>query len=646
MTVSDSAPDWDEIPLDLRACAQWVPWHYYGSRDSKRTKIPLKASDPSKRASTTDPATWGPFEQALDAVKREVADGVGFVVTADDDFAGLDIDNCRNPDTGELSELAARAVTALHSYVEVTPSGRGIRIWVRAPGVSFPRKKFPALDIELYTEARYFTVTGQPIGDAREICERGSELTEFWRNVEIQAGDVALLSRARAASNGKKFSRLYDRGEHEYGSESEADLALCGMLAFWTKGDRDAIDRVFRRSALMREKWDRDDYASRTLDTAIDGLGADRPSFALTGFSAEDFESAVAERLLSLRVSQEAQARLHATEFAPPALATTFAEVLALPEPQISWTVEQLAEHGHNVLLAAQFKAGKTTLLLNLVRAMVDDVPFLGRFNCQLEGRACYLNCELTEADAQRWIKDLQFANPERALLVGLRGQPNPLASVQGQRWLVDFLKRHNVSTLIVDTFRASYFGDSHNDNAQVARYTALLDSVKAEANVSMLVLSHHFGRKEHEPGQEHGQGAVELDNWADMRWLLTLGGDSRFLAATGRTDGIPESRLNFDRATRRLVLDESSFGLGREHARKHSAEEAILNVVRANPGVTARELRTKARGKGVSTEACDQALKALVAGRTIVTHPGPNNSKQHYLLEDAPGQTTLDGGE
>jgi P4 family phage/plasmid primase-like protien len=86
--------------------------------------------------------------------------------------------------------------------------------------------------------------------------------------------DVALLTKARKAKAGAKFSALYDRGDWQgqgFPSQSEADLWLTGRLAFWTGRDCAQIDSLFRRSALMREKWNRDDYRQHTLDTAVTG---------------------------------------------------------------------------------------------------------------------------------------------------------------------------------------------------------------------------------------------------------------------------------------------------------------------------------------------------------------------------------------
>jgi len=86
------------------------------------------------------------------------------------------------------------------------------------------------------------------------------------------------LEKARNASNGEKFQRLWNGQTRGYESHSEADLALCSLLAFWTGGDRSRIDRLFRQSGLMREKWDEVHYADgsrygeKTIERAIAGV--------------------------------------------------------------------------------------------------------------------------------------------------------------------------------------------------------------------------------------------------------------------------------------------------------------------------------------------------------------------------------------
>jgi hypothetical protein len=345
-------------------------------------------------------------------------------------------------------------------------------------------------------------------------------------------------------------------------------------------------------------------------------------------------ERKVQDELERLQVREEARARLREASFEPPE-PLTFAELVAKPRPDVTWSVEELAERGHNVLLAAQYKAGKTTLALNLARALVDGRPFLGRFRTGLQGTFVWLNYELTELDAQAWLSQMQFLHPERAVVLGLRGRPNLLGSPHGVAWLVELLQEVGAGSLLIDTFRASFSGDSSNDNVQVGRYTALLDEIKQRSGVSDLLLTHHFGRKEHQPGAEHGLGAVELDGWADSRWLLTLDGQDRFLRVDGRVGGLEESRLRYDPTHRTLTLPDAAVGVSRSESKEERAEQAVLLAVRVQPGVGAQELVRRARSRGGgATKDVEHAVKRLVGDGRVVVKQVPGNAKPHYLAD------------
>jgi primase-polymerase (primpol)-like protein len=143
----------------------------------------------------------------------------------------------------------------------------------------------------MYERDRYFTVTGDRVpGAQRSVEERGDELRAIHEEYiaaeaderaadpvpaaqrpDVDLEDDELLEKARHAANGDKFARLYDRGDTSgYESHSEADLALCTMLAFWTGGDARRIEGLFDQSGLVRDKWrDRRDYRARTIRTAI-----------------------------------------------------------------------------------------------------------------------------------------------------------------------------------------------------------------------------------------------------------------------------------------------------------------------------------------------------------------------------------------
>lgn len=144
----------DNIPKELRRRPQWVVWKLE-ERDGKPTKMPYIAGGVG-RADSTDMMTWRSFEEAVQALETGRYNGVGFVFSSGDPYAGVDLDGCRNPETGELEEWAEKIVEAFGGYAEVSQSGTGVHIIVKGKAPNKKRGK-----VEAYSTERYFAMTGQ-----------------------------------------------------------------------------------------------------------------------------------------------------------------------------------------------------------------------------------------------------------------------------------------------------------------------------------------------------------------------------------------------------------------------------------------------------------------------------------------------------
>jgi len=302
--MSEPIPTESDLPETLITREQWLCWRAK-ERDGKLTKIPVDPTS-GKFASTTDPATWGTFETARNRATSPTTDatGVGFVFTDDDPIVGVDLDDCRIPETGKTREWASDIVDRLDSFTEISPSGTGYHVLVEG---TLPKGRNRKDDVELYETARFFTVTGDHVeGTPATVNEReralhavhreyvsaaddGDESPSTESDTDAANGDATpaptstslsdaeLLERAKNAANGEKFSRLWRGNTAGYESHSEADMALCSLLAFWTGGDVTQLDRLFRKSGLMREKWDErhfadgSTYGEKTAERAIAG---------------------------------------------------------------------------------------------------------------------------------------------------------------------------------------------------------------------------------------------------------------------------------------------------------------------------------------------------------------------------------------
>lgn len=258
------------IPMELRALPQWVV--------AGDNKIPLNPRT-GQPASVTDPATWASFEEAV----RTGAKHVGFVLAEWDPYTIIDLDNKPSkPATPEQWARHQKILEAFDSYTERSTSGSGYHIIVKG--------RIPAGvhrdNVEIYSSSRYMICTGKvvrnsPITDHQKLLDiiygemKPAEMVELTGAESVQ-DDAEVVEMALNAANGDKFDQLC-RGEWEamgYPSQSEADLALLSILAFYSR-DNDQVRRLFRMSKLgQREKAKKND---RYLNFALGKIRANEP---------------------------------------------------------------------------------------------------------------------------------------------------------------------------------------------------------------------------------------------------------------------------------------------------------------------------------------------------------------------------------
>ena len=272
----------------------WFLWSAKPSKNGKVTKVPFAANGGATGTDYAHKGTWVSFDDAESARNQFRASGLGLKIPKG--FFLLDIDH------KDISDpFAQLMLSRFSSYAEVSPSGKGIHIIGQCDITKLPvhfddRRKKLVLDSEYYQKRsdiglelyigditnRYGTFTGNiinslPIADCtqavlttldKEMRKKPKAKYSAKRDGDRAVFDI--VCDLRKQKNGDKFIRLYDKGDFsEYGSQSEADAALCALIAFRTGADPDAIDEVFRSSALYRSKWERDDYRENTINAGI-----------------------------------------------------------------------------------------------------------------------------------------------------------------------------------------------------------------------------------------------------------------------------------------------------------------------------------------------------------------------------------------
>jgi hypothetical protein len=302
----------EAIPQELRDIPNWVAWKYVpskGGKSDKPRKLPIDPKTGSA-AKINDPSTWASLDEAVERMGSDQCAGVMFAVVGDGPYTGIDLDSCRDPQSGAIQADAQRIVESLQTFTEISPSGTGLHLIARG---KLPKGGRHKGKVEMYDSGRFLTMTGWHLaGTPATIEDRNNQIALLHAEIfgiqettksskpKKRLTDAQVLKKASNAKNGDQFEALWNGTHSAYDSQSEADLALCGMLAFWTGGDAGRVDQLFRQSGLMRSKWDEvhgeQTYGQTTIEKALntpstyepgDAQGDGNAASALVGFALE-----------------------------------------------------------------------------------------------------------------------------------------------------------------------------------------------------------------------------------------------------------------------------------------------------------------------------------------------------------------------
>lgn len=261
----------DYIPRELKPLKQWVVWQYDGER-----KTP-KNWRTHGNAGVKWANTWGTLKEVTSTLQRYPKNyrGVGLVLTNGDPYVCIDLDDCFLE--GELTTFAYEVVSKLQGYVEFSPSGKGLHIWIKSPEFD---QNYKRKEIEVYSCDRWITFTGKPYKDfdLARIPERSQNLAWLVKHINFTSektqesrrgnfapnkvyqpigSDSELWKRLFSSKNGRVFEALYN-GDISvcYNDHSKAVIFLGNQLAVMTNFDVDAVKRLMYQTGLVTEKWE------------------------------------------------------------------------------------------------------------------------------------------------------------------------------------------------------------------------------------------------------------------------------------------------------------------------------------------------------------------------------------------------------
>lgn len=263
------------IPDALKRNASFCVWRME-KRSGRPTKVPYNPKTVNM-AKTNDPSTFADFNTAMKAYAIGGWDGIGYRVS--EGIGAIDIDHCIRED-GSLNDVAASILGIFSTaYFEKSPSGTGLRGFFKlSPDFAYDKTVYYINNrkhgLEVYlpgTTNRFVTVTGDMFRSGT-VTQDDKALqtaldTFMKRSTRVSSktvepcsylDDDGVIAHASASESGDKFKALYaGNWEEGYDSQSDADMALVSILAFWCGNVEEQIDRIFRTSGLMRDKWDR-----------------------------------------------------------------------------------------------------------------------------------------------------------------------------------------------------------------------------------------------------------------------------------------------------------------------------------------------------------------------------------------------------
>ncbi len=344
-------------------------------------------------------------------------------------------------------------------------------------------------------------------------------------------------------------------------------------------------------------------------------------------------ENAIRSRLSGLRIDREARRRLDEEQRPPIILPpiTPLDVLLAQPRTPTRYRIDKVAPENGRIVLSAQYKAGKTTVVGNLIRSLVDGEPFLGRFTVNTKaGRVVLIDDELSQNMLLDWLEDQAIGNTDAVSVVSMRGKVssfNILDDTCRDLW-AQHLRELQAEYLILDCLRPVLDGAGLDENRDAGKFLVAFDALISEAGISDAAIVHHMGH-----ANERARGDSRLQDWPDAIWRLVRESDEpdspRYFSAYGRDVNVAEGRLTPDKSTRRLTYAPGS----RDDAKVEAAQRAAVSLLAARKEAMSKNaIETELVGEHHTQKAVRDALKRAVANGFMTVAEGPRKSQMHSI--------------
>lgn len=447
------------------------------------------------------------------------------------------------------------------------------------------------------------------------------------------------------------YTKWRARMTETYGRHDAATGGVMALVAFrergWPGADHylEQLHSDFttslgdsRNPAEAEREWERmvDGATKKAVTTSIPVWQPHHTTGQLP--SPETFDARVEAELDQLRVRDTARRRFHQENTPRVELPEilTLRERLKRPHPPIEWRIDGWQPRDTRILLAAQYKAGKTTLTGNLARCLVDGDPWLGRAQVTpvTTGQVVILDFEMSERQIDGWLTDQQIRNDDQVTVIPLRGKAGTFDILDDQTRREWAARLTNCEYIILDCLRPILDALSLDEHREAGRFLTAFDALCDLAGIQDGLVVHHMGHT-----GERSRGDSRLRDWPDVEWRLVRANEdpdsTRFISAFGRDVEQSEGQLMYDPATRHL----SYVGGDRKDAEARSVLPDVVDVLlESDHPLSERAIKDILRGRTDYSKALvERAIKVGQKDRVLHLMPGPRNSHLNHHMSQCP---------
>lgn len=471
---------YSNIPQELREYHQWVLF-------DKSNKVPFNPITGAK-ASVTNANDWSDYTTAANVASNNPGFGIGFVFTENDPYCFIDLDDPKGD--AHKVEQQKLIVEEFNSYTELSPSGTGVHIIVKA-NLPHGRRRDK---VELYPHERYATMTGNVVHNVG-IEERQELASLLFNEMGGEKANAAGIQPDREASQSDTDivaqlcsdparNALYhgDLSSHR-GDHSAGDMELCNVLARLS-GNRAQVERIWLASPVgdRQKTQSRKDYRQRTIEAAFNELPLDQAASGFT-VNGNKFFPETANEPQVLDVSMWA----------------------GVAPPVLQYAISGFVLAGQLTFFTGAGGSGKSLLSQLMCSTVALGQPCLGQATTR--GVSLYVTCEDDTGELQR--RQLTIAASLGVNLSAFKGQmgivslagaiDNELATFDrngkmtvapGYHWLERNIKTMGASYVVLDNVAHFYSGDENNRH-QVASFQNLLNGLAAETGAAIVLIGH-----------------------------------------------------------------------------------------------------------------------------------------------------------